>query len=153
MSNKQKLILCLVIIISSVVAFDRCYETNIKYSEDIASKKYEYAKFNADNYRFNEINSLERLKKLSFNTNLDPGEYEVIDLDSQEGENQIYSGWYLLKNEDYNDRAKVIINDNEYIIGTLLNSNIESNYIEVNLTPGDKIVVENTISLKATRIV
>lgn len=28
MSNKQKLILCLVIIISSVVAFDRCYETN-----------------------------------------------------------------------------------------------------------------------------
>ena len=131
MSNKQKLILCLVIIISSVVAFDRCYETNIKYSEDIASKKYEYAKFNADNYRFNEINSLERLKKLSFNTNLDPGEYEVIDLDSQEGENQIYSGWYLLKNEDYNDRAKVIINDNEYIIECNDKECIPDNYYGV----------------------
>lgn len=59
----------------------------------------------------------------------------------------------FIKNENYKDRAKVIINDNEYIIGSLLNSNIESNYIEVNLTPGDKIVVENTISLKATRIV
>lgn len=153
MSNKQKLILCLVIIISSVVAFDRCYETNKKYSDDIATNKYDYAKFNADNYSFNQINSLERLKKLSFNTNLAPGEYEVIDLDSEKEDNQIYSGWYLLKNENYKNRAKVIINDNEYIIGTLLNSNIESNYIEVNLTPGDKIVVETPISLKATRIV
>ncbi len=153
MSGKQKLILCLVIVLTCVISFDRCYEINEKYKNKIASNDYAYAKYNADNYNFNQLNGFDRLKQLSFNKELTPGEYEVTDTYSNEDDTKIYNGWYIIKNENYNDRAKIIINGNEYILGTFLNSNIEANYVEVNLTAGDKVVVENTVLLKTTRIV
>lgn len=152
MSRKQLLIAIVVLFFTIFIAVDHNREYLRVLKENQQGLELDYADQLYKSYKFYTLDPIERLSRVSGNELMMPGTYIVGETKDENDNVQINPGWYIIKNEDFNDKARFMIDGNEYILGSMNNARVQANYVEVNLQAGQKIELKDKLQFKATRV-